>query len=232
VVSNKVYNSGDGGVAFNNQARGFIQNNFLYKCNLGVGAGPEGNSSDSDLTFNQMIISGNFMLFCNYGINLGWYGYAGRTGPTNFVVSGNTLKGCASRGIAYDGNNVNVVCGNIVGNNVLSLGLNGQTNYPGSVPDNAIRVLGANGVIISSNNITEIFTSTSSIGINVSNISRSVINGNNIISSLNAGTAYATGIVIGSGSYLTCTGNNIIGAGVSISAAAVFSTINNNNNGS
>jgi len=83
VTNNQIRNGGDGGVAFNNGARGIISDNYIYKCNLGVGCGPEGFTTDTSYN-NTLQIDSNTIDSCDWGVNLGWFGFVGREGPENF----------------------------------------------------------------------------------------------------------------------------------------------------
>jgi parallel beta-helix repeat protein len=103
VVGNVLMNGGDGGIAFNNGARGTIVGNTIFKCALGVGSGPQGTTANP---YNIYIITGNTFDSCEYGIQMGWYAYAGREGPTNVSITGNSLTRCKRAGISYFGNSV------------------------------------------------------------------------------------------------------------------------------
>lgn len=104
VTGNTAKNSGDGGIAFNNQARGCIVGNYIYKCDIGVGAGPAGTDANPD---NTLLISSNEIVACGNGIGMGWFGYAGKKGPRNVKIVGNTVAKCKRTGIRYDGDSSN-----------------------------------------------------------------------------------------------------------------------------
>ncbi|PYD60393.1 hypothetical protein CFR72_15815 [Gluconacetobacter entanii] len=144
VRDNYVANSGDGCIAFNNGARGQILGNTLYKCNLGVGAGPEGSQSDKDI--NQSIsISNNIFESCLWGINMGWFAYPGRSGPVNWQVSGNTFRDSGKRGVEYDGySDKALVNGTISGNSFYGTG---SSAYDGVTYDGKDVVLNNSSVI-------------------------------------------------------------------------------------
>lgn len=127
VIGNTAKNGGDGGIAFNNNARGCIVGNYVYKCNLGVGAGPEGTDASPDHT---LLISSNEIVACGDGINMGWFGFAGKKGPRNVKVVGNTLAKCKRSGMRYDGDDSNWAgYVTIVGNTINDCG---GTDYDGS----------------------------------------------------------------------------------------------------
>lgn len=127
VVGNTAKNGGDGGIAFNNNARGCIVSNYVYKCDLGVGAGPEGTDANPDHT---LLISSNEIVACGDGINMGWFGYAGKKGPRNVKVVGNTLAKCKLSGMRYDGSDSGWTgYVTIMGNTINDCG---GTDYDGS----------------------------------------------------------------------------------------------------
>ena len=101
VTNNIALNSKDGGIAFNNVARGVIANNYIYKCDLGIGAGPEGTDSNPDHT---LLISANEIEACGDGINMGYFGYDEdfKQAPINVKIIGNTIADCLRTGIRYD----------------------------------------------------------------------------------------------------------------------------------
>jgi hypothetical protein len=102
VTENLVENVGDGCIAMNNNAFGLVSNNVLRSCNLGIGAGPAGQmSSAADST--PFSITGNLLIDCDYGVLLGWFGYKGRVGPINCIVSNNNIIRPRSCGIQNNG---------------------------------------------------------------------------------------------------------------------------------
>jgi hypothetical protein len=101
IVSNCVAkDSGDGGIAFNNGARGTIADNYIFKCDLGIGSGHQGTTASPD---NSFVVSGNEIVACGDGINMGWFGYAGKTAPRHVKVANNTIRNCKRAAIRYDG---------------------------------------------------------------------------------------------------------------------------------
>jgi len=92
--------SGDGGIAFNNGARGTIADNYIYKCDLGIGSGHQGTTASPD---NSFVVSGNEIVACGDGINMGWFSYVGLTAPRHVKISSNTIRRCKRVGIRYDG---------------------------------------------------------------------------------------------------------------------------------
>jgi hypothetical protein len=129
VNNNHVRNSTDGGIAFNNGARGIISSNYLYRCNLGVGAGPEGDQSDPQ-KYHSLQVTSNTFDSCDWGINFGWFAYAGRTAPTNFVIDGNVLHNCKSYGFRYDGHAAGFKANGVISNNVFYR--TGSNSYDGT----------------------------------------------------------------------------------------------------
>ena len=214
VAFNKLSYSGDGAIAFNNNAHGIITNNLISYCHLGTGGGPEGNASDTDRTAHRMIISNNDISFCALGINMGWFGYAGRLGPTNFVVSGNTIKGCAARGIAYDGTNGALLGGVISDNSIMSLG-ESQSFWNTSMANEGIRVVGGvTTCTISGNTIVGCY-SAGFVGINVQG-NYITTTGNTIIGQQSSEPQkFATGIVCSGANHMMMS-NNIHGANAGI----------------
>lgn len=126
VTNNIAENSGDGGIAFNNDARGVIANNYIYKCDIGIGAGPEGSVGDDD---HSLIISSNEIVACGDGINMGWFAFVNRKGPRNVKIVGNTISKCKRIGMRYDGDVAAWTAYlSIVGNAVYD---GGSTDYDG-----------------------------------------------------------------------------------------------------
>ena len=100
VTGNWIQNGGDGGIAFNNGAKGCITGNVIKKCVLGVGSGPTGTTADP---FSSYSVTGNTIDSCDLGMDLGAFGFAGREGPVNVSISGNTITRCKTTGIRYFG---------------------------------------------------------------------------------------------------------------------------------
>ena len=102
VSENLVENVGDGCIAMNNNAFGVVAHNVLRRCNLGVGAGPAGQA----VTWNSstpFTVSSNLIEDCDFGVLLGWFGYAGRIGPTNCIVAHNIIRRVRSAAIQNNG---------------------------------------------------------------------------------------------------------------------------------
>lgn len=154
IEGNYVENSGDGCIALNNSARGNVVGNFVRKCVLGIGSGPQGSQSDTDIIQNLTIV-GNTFESTKFGINLGWYAYAGRDGPFNWQISGNTFRNIQATGIQYDGpvaaTDVN---GSITGNTFYGTGAQSFDSTPET---NAydINIQGASGVAITGNSFKD-----------------------------------------------------------------------------
>jgi hypothetical protein len=145
VTENTVENTGDGCIAMNNNAFGTVSNNVLRRCNLGIGAGPSGGcnlpcppqgcdqpcgnprGTGGDTNSTPFIVTGNTIEDCDYGMLLGWFGYKGRLGPMNTVISSNVVRRSRQAGIQYRGDEVDgaVI---IQGNQVIHSG------YPNQVP--------------------------------------------------------------------------------------------------
>ena len=222
VIGNVLMNGGDGGVAFNNGAQGKISGNYIFKCDLGIGSGPQGTTAN---TFTIFTVSGNVIDSCNYGINMGWFAYAGREGPTNVSITGNTITRCKTIGITYNGANpiLNVskyinFSGNIIGfmgtadfdgiTNPSAFGITldycDEANVTGNIfhdiPNSAVWVNQSEGVIISSNT----FRNITGVGIFMNP------NSTRFIISLNEIKAAGTGISIGAGSTNFINTNNLV----------------------
>jgi len=101
VTGNWIQNGGDGGIAFNNGAKGCITGNVIRKCVLGIGSGPTGTTADP---FSSYSVTGNTIDSCDLGMDLGFFQFAGREGPVNVSVSGNSITRCKTTGIRYFGN--------------------------------------------------------------------------------------------------------------------------------
>jgi hypothetical protein len=147
VTENLVENTGDGCIAMNNNAFGTVSNNILRRCNLGIGAGPSGGcnmpcppnfplpncgcgnprGTGGDTNSTPFIVSGNTIEDCDYGMLLGWFGYKGRLGPMNTVISSNVIRRSRQAAIQYRGDGVDgaVI---ISGNQIVHSG------YPNLVP--------------------------------------------------------------------------------------------------
>lgn len=127
VSNNTAMYSADGGIAFNNRARGVIAGNLLYKCDLGIGAGPEGTDASPE---HSMLIVANEFIACDQGINMGWFSYAGKTAPRNVTIVGNTFDRCKSDSLRYDGATASWCAYLTISGNTFSN--SGSTDYDGS----------------------------------------------------------------------------------------------------
>ena len=228
VSDNIVANSGDGAIAFNNNARGVITNNIIDTCGNGIGAGPEGNTSDTDKTAHRILIANNQINMCNYGINLGSFGYNGRLGPTNFAVTGNTIKNSGSVGLYYGGNPASPinVQGIITGNTFISMG--GSFSYWRTDSDWArgIWLQDAYGINVNANTFGDPYNS-SVIGIDLSSSGRITIS-NNLFTT---NTPYGMNGIIngGSSSNMLIIGNNSKGCGSLNAPSGTENLVTNNN---
>lgn len=172
VTGNIIKNCGDGGVAFNNGARGIISNNLLYKCNLGIGAGPEGTVSNP---FHTLTITGNEIDSCDMGINMGWFAYDGREAPINVTITGNTIVRTKRIAIGYFGNpsSKKQRYVNISSNTINGVG---TSDYDGQGDSNADAIIlyDCTGFLASDN----IIANCTRNGISIKNSIKSVVNGN------------------------------------------------------
>ena len=66
------------------------------------GAGPSGSAATAAAS-TPFAITGNIIEDCDYGVLLGWFGYAGRVGPVNCIVSNNIIRRPRSCGIQNNG---------------------------------------------------------------------------------------------------------------------------------
>ena len=150
VTGNQIRNGGDGGIAFNNGARGIIADNYIYKCNLGVGAGPVGSNTDASYN-NTLQIDSNTFDSCDYGVAMGWFGYEGREGPENFSITNNSFYNCKSCAIRYDGRTNTWKPNAVISNNVIYR--TGSPNYDGIAKNTTIDIAVVNcGSMVVSNN--------------------------------------------------------------------------------
>jgi hypothetical protein len=211
VVGNVAMNGGDGGIAFNNGAYGEIVGNTIFKCGLGIGAGPQGTTVNPQSLFT---ISCNNIDSCEQGINMGWFGYAGREGPINVAISGNSITRCRQIAITYNGNSTATVSkylsitGNVIGpmgtadfNGITDPSAFGITldyapdsvvsgNVVHDVPNSGIWFNQSPGVTVTSNTLRNI--GNTGIYVNGTGSSQFIISLNNIKA---AATAIYTGNV-------------------------------------
>jgi hypothetical protein len=221
VIGNVAMNGGDGGIAFNNGAYGEIVGNTIYRCGLGIGAGPQGTTANPQSLFT---ISCNNIDSCGYGINMGWFGYAGQEGPINVAITGNSITRCKTLGITYNGNS-NVTLSkyiNITGNVV---GPTGTADFDGTTDPNAFGITMdyANDSVVSGNVVHDVPNSAiwfnQSPGLTITsntirNVGNTGIFGNGantqFIISLNNIKAAGTGVSIGGGSTNFINTNNLV----------------------
>jgi hypothetical protein len=97
-----------------------------------------------------LIISSNEIVACGDGINMGWFGKAGKKAPRNVKIIGNTLARCKRTGMRYDGSESSWAgYVTIVGNTVSDCG---GTDYDGTNGTGiGIRIGSCNYTIISNN---------------------------------------------------------------------------------
>jgi len=217
VSNNHVRNSTDGGIAFNNGARGVINSNYLFRCNLGVGAGPEGNTTDPQL-YHSILVSNNVLDSCEWGINFGWFAYDGRTGPTNFTVDSNVFQNCKLYGFRYDGHAANFDVNGVISNNVFYRG--GSNAYDGAVASNStdITLINCAGIAVSGNTMSENIASGERRAIVIQGCNRIDVTGN-AINGITVG--YTSGIRATNAQYSNFSANNIrnVGIGVEINGS-------------
>ncbi len=228
VTHNTILNSGDGGIAFNNNANGVISNNIITNCNLGIGAGPEGNTTDSDITSHQMIVANNKITNCNYALNFGYYGFVGRLGPTNFSVVGNTIKNSGAGGFYYSGNpssNI-LVQGVVSGNTFVSIGGSYSFWNTGVDWSRGIWIQNAQGININSNTFGDP-SNADVIGIDLT--SSNVLTISNNLFSTNTAFTMNGCINGGSCSNITIIGNNSKGCGTILNPSGTQNLIASNN---
>lgn len=106
VEFNDLENGTDGGVAFNNGARGEIVGNYVFNCNLGVGSGPS-NLANLSPPLLSLVITDNVFDSGFYGVSLAYVGVVngGSTGaPTDWTIGNNVFKDNSSLGIQIYGN--------------------------------------------------------------------------------------------------------------------------------
>ncbi len=151
IVGNVVMNSGDGGIAMNNAAAGVVSSNYIYKCVLGVGMGPNGDTANP---YTKLLISGNIIDSCDYGYNGGWYSYPGREGPRYVQLNGNHITRCKSHGIYFSGRTSDVDMDlSITENSVLECGSSAFDGFSGI--GHGISVHAAKGAVITDNKVVK-----------------------------------------------------------------------------
>jgi parallel beta-helix repeat protein len=171
-TGNIIKNCGDGGIAFNNGARGVISSNILYRCNLGVGAGHGATTTDP---YISLTVVGNEFNICDNGVNMGWFGYAGLEGTTNVKITANTFFGCRNASINYDGN-FNVANSKFVVISDNTIWNTGSADWNGTANPaaNAISFRDCQQTIIANNTIYN----TPNAAIYMRTCEKSVVNGN------------------------------------------------------
>ncbi|MBY4639233.1 right-handed parallel beta-helix repeat-containing protein [Gluconacetobacter entanii] len=229
VTHNRVSNAGDGCIAFNNGARGTISDNVLTKCNLVIGAGPEGETTDTDIAQNISITANTFDT-CQYGVNMGDYGYAGRSGPVNWQITGNTFRDTENVGIEYDINPAAPINGTITGNTFYGTG---STNYDGTAYANAhdIRINGGSNINIVGNSfMSPKATANTQTAVKVYNSTSYNISNNTVYDP--AGGHYIYTLYSSYSTNGTINGNTITNAGTGIlfdgTQGMYYSTASNN----
>lgn len=221
VVGNVAMNGGDGGIAFNNGAYGEIVGNTIFKCGLGIGAGPQGTTANPQSLFT---IACNNIDSCEMGINMGWFAYPGLEGPINVTISGNSITRCRQIGITYNGNN-NVTVSKYISITGNVIGPMGTADFNGTPDPNAFGITMdyANDSVVSGNVLHDIPNSAiwfnQSPGLTITsntirNVGNTGIFGNGantqFIVSLNNIKAAATGVSIGAGSTNFINTNNLV----------------------
>ena len=215
VVNNVVKNGGDGGIAVNNGGRANISDNYIYKCNLGVGCGPEGSSTAVD-TYS-LVISNNTINSCDWGINLGWFSNSGRRGPSPIAITGNAVLSCKSYGIRYDGDSSTFVLNATVsGNTIMYTGSNAYDGTYG-VSSGDIVFAACRNVSIVGNSIYYPLSTGSERAIWINACAFVTITGNTIYGYDPAlAVGYTYGILLTDASYTVASGNVVGGAKTSI----------------
>ncbi|APC25701.1 hypothetical protein BST79_gp188 [Only Syngen Nebraska virus 5] len=192
VSDNILVNGGGGAVVMTNNASGSIINNEIYKCSLGVGAGPEEIDSQTVFT-NNIIVSANTFKACKNGINFGYFAYAGRTGPYTWAITRNTFIDCKTTGISYNGQSTSWVCnGTIIDNSFYRTGSNA---YDGTVETNAqdIQLDKCRGVVVTGNHMYNPRATGNRYGIYMTYCIESVVS-DNYMTSGTGSLGYVVGI--------------------------------------
>jgi hypothetical protein len=215
IVNNVVKNGGDGGIAVNNGGRANISNNYIFKCDLGIGCGPEGNSTDVD-TYS-LVIANNTINSCGWGINLGWFSNAGRRGPSPVSITGNSIYSCKSYGIRYDGDSSTFVLNATVSGNTIMF--TGSNAYDGSFGANSGDIVFAacRNVSIVGNSIKYPLGTGNTRSIWLNQCVFVTITGNTIYGYDPALTpGYTYGLLLTDASYTVASSNTIGGARTSV----------------
>ncbi|SFT11875.1 right-handed parallel beta-helix repeat-containing protein [Methylobacterium sp. yr668] len=209
VTSNFVGYSGDGGIAFNNGARGVVVGNTLVRCTLGFGAGPEGGSGDAD-QIQSMIFANNTLEGCSYGVNMGWFAYAGRAGPVNWAIANNVFRNTKNVAINYDGHAPGFVAnGAITGNVIWRTGSATFDGSKGATPID-IRLVNAGGVTVAANTLRDSLGVARAAAIYAQGSPNIAITGNAIAQS--GANQYDTGIFLYDTQFSTVSANIVNGA--------------------
>lgn len=146
---NMALNGGDGGIAMNNGAGGRVDSNYVYKCSLGVGSGPNGTTASP---FTNIEIVNNVIEACEYGVLAGWFSFAGREGPQYAKISGNKIVKPRLYGIRFDGQATTPYMSlQISDNQIMS---SGSSAYNGSTgTGSGIGLFGASGSMVQDNQV-------------------------------------------------------------------------------
>ena len=151
ITGNYVQDSADGGIALNNDIHAVVTGNYLYKCNLGVGAGPHGTPASP---FRVLHVTGNVVESCAVGVNAGWYGYAGRVPAQYMNISGNTILRCRDAGIYYISSDGADKLAPHIHDNIIAE--TGSTSYNGRAgPGEGIAVVGCTYADVQGNKVVK-----------------------------------------------------------------------------
>jgi nitrous oxidase accessory protein NosD len=213
IVENTVMNVGDGCIALNNAATGIVSHNTLRRCNLGIGAGPAGSASTANDS-TPFIITANLIEDSDYGVLLGWFGYPGRLGPLNTIVSSNVIRRCRSTAIQNNGAPGLIGGAWIISDNQITHAGFPATQPPrteGVGPGHGIVAAQLHGVSIRGNQISH----GRGDGIRIETVAHSIVS-DNIISADGTGPL-TTGIAVLAGDDVAVTDNTLRGYGTGIS---------------
>jgi hypothetical protein len=207
ITANTVTDTGDGCIAMNNNAFGMVTENILRRCNLGIGAGPAGSVQSTDAS-TPFTISNNLIEDSDYGILLGWFGYKGRLGPVNSIVSNNVIRRCRSAAIQNNGGPGAFDGAWVVSENQIT-----HSGFPsvqpphttGKGPGHGIYAVSLRDVQIRGNVILH------GLGDGITAEGLHFLVTNNIVSTEASASNTSTGIVVSDSVDMTVSGNNIRG---------------------